>query len=195
MKDNEYFMYDFDGTIYDGDSSIDFWIYNILKKPVLMIYTYKFFVKSILYFLHLVEKEELKQAFFYPIIKNKNLDKILNDFWNKNDSKIKKFFKNEKGNKIIISASPEFLIKPIAKKYKCYLIATKFNLETGEIIGKNCLGEEKVYRLKSYFRNKRFEILKFYSDSDKDMPLTRISQKSFKVKNETIKEWKVIKEK
>ena len=26
-------VYDFDGTIYDGDSSVDFWLYSIRKKP------------------------------------------------------------------------------------------------------------------------------------------------------------------
>ena len=191
MKDNEYFMYDFDGTIYNGDSSVDFFVYSITKNPILSIYIYRFIIKSILYYLKKIEKEELKEAFYYCIFKNKNLEKTLKSFWDKNDTKIKEFFKNEKGNKIIISASPEFLIKPVAQKYKCHLIATKFNLKTGKIIGKNCLGKEKVYRLRAYFGRKEFKILKFYSDSDRDLPLAQISKKSFKVKHERVREWNI----
>ena len=29
-------VYDFDGTIYDGDSTVDFWLYCLRRKPSLL---------------------------------------------------------------------------------------------------------------------------------------------------------------
>ena len=70
--------------------------------------------------------------------------------------------KNEKN--YVISASPEFLLKPYISKFKnVKLIATKLD-KNGKIIGENCKGEE---------------IDNFYTDSVDDLPLVNIAKKSF----------------
>ena len=45
---------------------------------------------------------------------------------------------------MIISASPEFLIAPIANQLGVRYIASKLNPETGTYDGLNCYGDEKV---------------------------------------------------
>lgn len=191
MQDNQYYIYDFDGTIYDGDSSIDFFFYTLYKYPYLIVYIYIFLFNVVLYLCKKISKEQLKEAFFYPILKNKRLEKTIKEFWEKNERKIKKFFIEKEGNKIIISASPDFLLRYISNKYDSYLIATIFDIDTKKIIGKNCLGEEKVNRLDSYLKCKNYEIVEFYSDSDNDLPLAKISKVSYKVRGERITLWEV----
>ena len=43
-------VYDFDGTIYDGDSTIDFFFYSLKKKPSLICYLPKQATGFLLYF-------------------------------------------------------------------------------------------------------------------------------------------------
>ena len=88
---------------------------------------------------------------------------------------------------IIISASPEFLLKPVAKKYNFELIATKVDINSGKLIGKNCYGKEKVNRLLEEKGIKKFN--KFYSDSLSDTPLSKLANVAYIVKKEEIIKW------
>ena len=181
-------IYDFDKTIYDGDSSIDFFKYCIkINKKCLRILP-KLALAIILYLLKIKEKEYLKSVFFSFIKYFSNLDKVVADFWNEHNSKIKDFYlKGRFKTDIIISASPEFLLKPVAKKYNFELIATKVDINSGKLIGKNCYGKEKVNRLLEEKRIKKFN--KFYSDSLSDTPLSKLANVAYIVKKEEIIEW------
>ena len=44
-------VYDFDKTIYDGDSSLDFYLFCVKRKKVIFLITIKVFFAYILYFL------------------------------------------------------------------------------------------------------------------------------------------------
>ena len=112
-------VYDFDGTIYDGDSSINFIKFLIRKKKTLIFKLPKMLLYLIKYKLKLISKEEMKECFFSVLNKFNNIDDLIKEFWNINEIKIKDFFINDKRKNIIIaSASPYFLLEPIAKKYK-----------------------------------------------------------------------------
>lgn len=175
-------IYDFDGTIYNGDSSIDFLIYSIKNKKSLLKYFPKILLFMILNRLGIVSIKEFKQVYFSFIKEIKNLNQFVEDFWKVKNKKINKFFfeniKKEK-NIYVISASPEFLLKPYLSKFEnIKLIATQINKD-GILIGENCKSEEKLLRLKKV--EKDFVIENFYTDSLVDLPLIRQAQNSFYV--------------
>ena len=88
---------------------------------------------------------------------------------------------------MIISASPEFLLKPICKKLGIkYLIASRVDPSTGMYLGENCYGEEKVRRFKKQFDTKPEE---FYSDSLSDAPMANIAEKAFLVDDDILIPW------
>jgi phosphatidylglycerophosphatase C len=180
-------IYDFDDTIYDGDSSIDFFKYCIaINKKTLLIIP-KFTYTILLYKLGIKNKETLKSVYFSFLKYFDNTDKIVNSFWNKNKCKIKDFYlKNHKNTDIIISASPEFLLKPIAKEFDFKLIASEVDPQTGKFISKNCHGQEKVNRLNDIGV---YKCENFYSDSKSDEPLAKIANKAFLIKNDKIEKW------
>ena len=62
------------------------------------------------------------------------------------------------------------------------------NKKTGEIVGENCYGEEKVKRLLDEMKINNCE--EFYSDSLSDEPLANIAKKSFIVSKNKIYNWK-----
>lgn len=186
-------VYDFDKTIYDGDSSIDFFKYALSKNKKCLLIISKLIIAIILYLLKVKEKEYLKSVFFSFIKYVDNLDKVVNAFWQINGKKIKKFYLNQKtSNDIVISASPEFLLRPVAKKYNFKLLATNVDTKTGKLLGKNCYGEEKVHRLIVEKGIKKFN--KFYSDSLSDIPLSKLAKQAYIVKKEEVIKWDEYKE-
>lgn len=184
-------IYDFDDTIYDGDSSVDFFKYVLKRNKKVLLTIPSILFAFILYMLKIKEKEYFKSKFFSFVKYYENIENVVDDFWKYNDCKVKDFYKKQhKDTDIIISASPEFLLKPVSKKYEFKLIASKVSTKTGEF-EKNCYGEEKVKRLKELGYN---TCNKFYSDSLSDLPLKNISKKSYIVKGNNIIKWDDYKE-
>ena len=105
-----------------------------------------------------------------------------------NEKKIKNWYSNQKNEKdVVISASPEWLLKPITDKLEINLIATKVDKKTGRFDSLNCYGNEKVKRFKEKFPNG--EIENFYSDHHSDTPMFLISKNAWIVKGEKIEKW------
>lgn len=178
--------YDFDKTIYNGDSSIEFYIFLIKKKPYLI---YKLLIFSIYYFLYLIkviDKIAIKEKMFSIVSKFKNIDDEINLFWN--NKKLCGWYLNQKKeNDVIISASPSFLLKPFCLKNGITnLIASDVDKNTGKFIGKNCYGNEKLVQYKKIFGKKIINT--FYSDSLSDKCMLTVSNKFYIVhnKNKTV---------
>ena len=181
-------VYDFDKTIYDGDSTIDFYLFSIKKDFTLIRYFPEQVFYMILYHLKKVTKEKYKEKFFSFLKGIKNIDKEVEEFWLRNEKKIKQWYLNQKNKgDVVISASPEWLLSPIINKLGINLIATKVNKETGKFNSLNCYGKEKVKRFKEKFPNG--EIENFYSDHNSDTPMFLISKNAWIVKGEKIEKW------
>lgn len=180
-------VYDFDETIYNGDSTVDFFLFCLKRHPVLIVFSFKIVFWGILMKFKIVSLDNFKQKFYLFLKYIKNIDKELNLFWKKHKDKIKDFYINQKQETdVIISASPEWLLEPICKELNVNLIASLVNKYTGKMENKNCKGEEKVFRYKKLFNDK---INKFYSDSYSDTPLAKIAQKAYMVKGNKIYDW------
>lgn len=180
--------YDFDKTIYDGDSTIDFFFFMLKKRPYLIFLSPYFLFIFICFGLKILGKKRFKELAFFYLPKMKNKERLVDEFWQCHANKILKWYCYQKDkDDVIVSASLEFILKPVADMLGIKnLIATKYNLETGKIDGENCYGEEKVNRFSSSFKNAKLD--SFYSDSMSDLPMMKISSKAFLVKNKTPKE-------
>jgi len=179
----KYDLYDFDGTIYDGDSGVDLVFFAISKKPVVILDVLGSLGIAILYLLKLRTKEQMKTRLFRFLKRFDDIDGFVEEFWEKNESKIKEFWKKKKSHSkdIIISASGYFWLEPIAKKYKVKdLFATNVNPKTGEVIGNNCHGKEKVLLFKDKYPEA--EIRRMYTDSINDLPLIEEAERGILVK-------------
>lgn len=182
-------VYDFDGTIYNGDSSKDFYFYILKKYP--KVFKYFFYqVKGVAgYLLNCMDKTRAKEHFFCFLQGIPEIESCLEEFWNLNEHKIMKWYmKQHREDDVIISASPDFLLRPICKRLGIHkLIASNVNIHTGKFEGPNCYGEEKIVRFRDVYPNDCID--NFYSDSISDIYLKEIAHKGFLVKNDTIKEW------
>jgi len=182
-------VYDFDHTIYDGDSSVDFYRFVLCHRPYLIIFLPFQICGMALFLLGIYSKERMKEAFFI-FIRYVSLQKMVSRFWKCNRRKIKSWYLQQKQDSdVIISASPEFLLEPLVRGYLgVALIASRIDANTGKYIGKNCFGEEKVTRLYTMYPSA--VVVNFYSDSYSDEPLARIAKNAFLIRNNIIIRWK-----
>jgi HAD superfamily phosphoserine phosphatase-like hydrolase len=182
-------VYDFDGTIYAGDSTVDFFLFALKCNPSLICYVPRQAWGFLLYGLKRISKTELKE-YFFSFLSGLDAEKLAEDFWNQNQHRIYKWYLDQQQpDDIIISASPKFLLQPICNRLGIHhLIASKVDPETGMFAGENCRGQEKVRRLESEYNVNHID--SFYSDSLSDRPLAGIADKAFLVDKGIVREWK-----
>ena len=190
-------VYDFDGTIYEGDSTIDFIKYLTKRKKSIILHYPKMCIYFIKYKLKLIEKETMKECFFEIFNKFESIDNELELFWNTYEKNIKDFYKNKKSHKndIIASASPYFLLEPIAKKYKIKkLFASPVDKKSGKYNGVNCHNVEKVRLINKEYPECIIDTM-YSDDINADKPLLELANKSYVVKNNKIYDYKEYKNK
>ncbi len=182
-------VYDFDKTIYDGDSTADFYIFSLKRHKKIFCLAPSLiggFIKF--YVLKKGSKTEFKQK-MYRFLRYCKAEVDVEEFWKQNCKKIKKFYKStQKPDDVIISASPRFLLEPICRQLGIKnLIASEVDYKTGIYSGINCHGNEKVRRFREKFGDSKIDC--FFSDSYSDSPLAEIAEKAFMVSGENVSEW------
>ena len=181
-------VYDFDKTIYHGDSTVNFYKYCIIKRPSVLKYLPKQLWAFFMYFIKVYDKTTMKENFYRFLQGIDDVDALLVDFWEKNMSKIKAWYiESKRADDVIISASPEFLLKIPCEKLGVKMMASRVCKKTGKYDGVNCHGKEKARRFYEEFSNGKID--KFYSDSYSDTPLAEIAKSAYMVKGNVISDW------
>ncbi len=174
-------VYDFDGTIYDGNSFIDFFCFLRQENEEIKKHT----LTQVLNLARLclnsydVSKHPSLSNFILEI---QDLNKNLINFWDKHHKKLLRWYKEvQEPEDVLITSSFEYLVQPACNILNIKnLIGTKVDLNNGEIIGKVCIGEEKVNRYREKYGQDSID--NFYTDSLIDSPLIDISKNTFILK-------------
>lgn len=182
-------VYDFDNTIYNGDSTIDFYLFCLKKNPSLLRYLPRQVVFFVLFSFKHISKTRFKEEFYVFLSGVRDVDSYINEFWDFHKSKIKPWYMERLSESdVIISASPDFLLSEIGKRLKIKIIASNVNKYNGRYNGENCYGKEKVYRFWEECGDLS-QIDNFYTDSKSDYPMACIAKTAFLVKGNSIKKW------
>lgn len=182
-------VYDFDKTIYYYDSTRKFYFFCIKNYKKTLLYLPKQGFFAIFFALKLMKKTAFKEKFYSFFRAVPDMDGAVAEFWSIEEKNIKKWYlENKNESDVIISASPEFLVRPIMEKLGITgVIASVVDKKTGRYTGLNCYGEEKVERfLKIY---KKGDVDEFYSDSYSDTPMARLSKKAYIIDGDNISDW------
>lgn len=183
-------VYDFDKTIYDGDSTEHFYFYCVRRFPSVLLWLPYQGVSFLLYALGVYTKTEFKERFYRFFRSVKQIEAVVEQFWDEKQGGIKTWYRaQQRDDDVIISASPEFLLRPICNRLGIrHLIASRVDATTGKYTGLNCYGEEKVARLRAELGSVSVE--NFYSDSLSDAPLARLaSGQAYLVSGEKLISW------
>lgn len=183
--------YDFDQTVFFPDSSYLFVMYCLRRWPRAVLRALPgSCVAGALKLLGMRETRELKEQVFSFLPALDDVERIVEEFWEENfDRGIAAWYlRQRRDDDLILSASPEFLLRPAAERLGVHLIATRMDRHTGRILGNNCHDYEKVTRFYREYPNGRVDA--FYSDSLSDSPMARIAERAYLVEGRgTLRPW------
>lgn len=184
-------IYDFDGTLYSGDSTVDFMKYSFKKHPGLIRFLPAMGWAALRHYgLKSIDKTAMKEV-FYSIFTAYDAEALLEEFWDIHEKNIFPWYpgRQQRDDDILISASPEFLLHPICRRLGIrHMMASRVDSKTGKYTGLNCHGKEKPIRLKDQMGITHCD--NFYSDSYSDQPLAEIADNAFIVeKDGSITPW------
>lgn len=187
-------VYDFDNTIYDGESGVDLFLYCLKRDPALIrklpwglkiLRDYKVSKLSIDDIIHKYSPEVER----YGVEKVGDLTALADDFWNTHAYKIKSFYiKQRSDDDLIISACLDFVLEEICRRLgiKNY-IASEVEFDTRKL-KRFCYRDNKVKMFRERYPEGNIDTL--YTDSYNDKPLMDISDNVFFVKGSIIKQIK-----
>lgn len=182
-------VYDWDDTIYRGDSTFGFVKYLYVKKPMTLLSIPRTAVCGLLYVLHLMPKLTFKQNLYHMFVFVDDMEKTVEEYTSSHLDHVKQWYRDhQQEDDVVISASPEFLIRSFCEKTGIRTcMASRVDMHTGRYDGLNCHGEEKVRRFYEVFPEGK--IAEFYSDSYSDTPLARLAKEAFIVKDDDLLPW------
>lgn len=186
-------VYDFDNTIYDGESAFHLFKFFLKKDRGLITFMPAVITAFTKYKLGKLTVEEAinkyaQRALDYYIA-NPHYKNCMEEFWDEHEKNIKPFYeKVRKDDDLILSCSPEISLSEICKRLnvKNY-IGTSINEKKGKI-ERLCLRENKVKAFFERYPNSQIDDL--YTDSFNDKPLMDISKNVYLVKGNKIKKIK-----
>lgn len=186
-------VYDFDNTIYDGESIVDFYLFLIKYNPRLLMLFPKMVYMLFRYKLCKITQDELlleAEKYIKKIFDENDIKGLIPKFWDKNARKIKKFYlESKREDDIILSASADILISELCSRIGVKnVVASKIDVESGKVL-RLCYRENKVKIFKELFPETVVD--KFYTDSMNDASMFEIANQVFIVKGEQIKEFKL----
>lgn len=185
-------VFDFDNTIYDGESGLDLFLHFLrLDTKGVFKYIPKFFKGFIKYKNGVITIDEVinKYGTFlkeYCAGFADDMEKEFVRFWDLNEHKIKEFYRDiHKADDIIVSACPESLLKIMCDRLGINnYICSKVNFSTGDI-QQICYKDKKVALFKEKYGDAQID--EFYTDSVSDLPMIEISRNAYMVSGDQIR--------
>lgn len=181
-------VFDFDGTIYDGDSTADFMKFALKRRPLLALACVPPLLSAAgTKLTGSFTLTKFKSGLFSALARRLSLEEEARAFWesDKTRGKLGRWFvEREKTLPVVIaSASPDFELRYAAELLEAdALICTRCDPVTGKLIGENCKSAEKIRRIGERFGP--FEVRAMYTDDPKaDGPLLALAGEKYLVRH------------
>lgn len=187
-------VFDFDGTIYNGESAVDFIIYYLRHDLSVLKFMPMVFSALIKYKRGKISLDDFTYKYGGEITKylkenDMDYEKLVSDFWDKKMHKIKPFYKTmQRSDDVIITASPSIVMNEICSRLGIEnLISTEIDMKTGEI-KQACFREAKISCFRKVYPDGVID--DFYTDSLNDKFLFPLAKRVFMVKGNKIERYK-----
>ena len=176
--------YDFDDTIFRGNSTRRFFFFCLLRLPYLVIMIPVIVVAGLLRGLRILNKDQFLYALEWYVALLPNAERLAVKFWDRNIGRIKTWYLEQRqDDDVIVSASPKFLIEEACKRLGIRCIATDLDTR-GKLHGNHCYGAEKVVAYKAQFEDN--SLVTYYSDSLSDTPMLKLAEYGYLVKGDEV---------
>lgn len=183
-------VYDFDNTVYKGESALQFFFFYIKRDPYLLKYVPKVMYALIKYKAGKVTVEQALAEYapfvedYFRKIPDLKADAVL--FWNEHEKNIKPFYKElQKDDDVFVTASPINTMREICDRLGVkHCVGSIIDEKTGKIT-RLCMRSHKIPAFLEAFPDAHID--NFYTDSPKnDAPLIELADHAFIVKGNKI---------
>ncbi|CAI8902201.1 MULTISPECIES: HAD family hydrolase [unclassified Chryseobacterium] len=180
------YCFDFDGTLTYKDTMFMYLkFYDSTKYRIQFLRHVPLFI---LLKLKLAETEKVKKSFIGSILKGQTQEKIEQKsklFFEQHYPKIVRenaldFINNIDHNNtqsLLVTASLDIWVKPFAQALKMELVSTRAEFKngvfTGNFVGKNCNGKEKLVRIKEEINDSKYDKIIAFGDTSGDRPMLK----------------------
>ncbi|MBP1165393.1 HAD superfamily hydrolase (TIGR01490 family) [Chryseobacterium sp. PvR013] len=180
------YCFDFDGTLTYKDTMFMYLkFYDSTKYRIQFLRHVPLFI---LLKLKLAETEKVKKSFIGSILRGQTQQKIeqkSKQFFEQHYPKIVRenaldFIKNIDRNNtqsLLVTASLDIWVKPFADELKMELVSTRAEFKngvfTGNFVGKNCNGKEKLVRIKAEINDSKYDKIIAFGDTSGDRPMLK----------------------
>lgn len=180
------YCFDFDGTLTYKDTM--FMYLKFYDPTRFRLQFLKHIPLFVLLKLKLADTEKVKKSFIGSILKGQTQEKIekkSRQFFEHYYPKIVRenaldFIQNMDRNNtqsLLVTASLDIWTKPFAEAFKMQLISTKAEFRngvfTGNFVGKNCNGNEKLVRIQQEISNHKYDKIIAFGDTSGDKPMLK----------------------
>ncbi|MBR3318833.1 MAG: haloacid dehalogenase-like hydrolase [Atopobiaceae bacterium] len=175
-------VYDFDGTIYPSNCTMEFAIWCSNRHPKLWLtYAPRAVKHLILWKLGKIPGYLMLRRLYSFLMEVDDFDEQIERFWDKNEHRISSWYLEQKQpDDLIISASPACIVEPIAHRLGVNYVATDYDREYGALLNNLMYAQAKSL----YIIDHGFPVIDhFYSDSLSDTPLAVCAEQAHFVTN------------
>ena len=183
-------VYDFDNTLYKGESTVDFAFFMMQHNPKIYTWIPTIFWNLLMYKLCLTEKEQMQRILneFLKVLIQDDYDitEMAQAFWRKNENRLNMaLIRRIRPEDVILTASPDFMMNVIGKRLGTgHILCSKVDIPTKTILYLN-YGTNKV----RYFRRLYHDtpVSRFFTDSYNDQAMMDLAQRVYLVSNGRVK--------
>ena len=178
-------VFDFDNTLYHGESTVDFAMFMIQHNRRILLWVPRIFWNLLKYKLCLTEQKQMERdirEFLLILIRNEQQLRALVDvFWTQNRHKLNtRLISRIRREDVIVSAAPDFLLDALRPELgDVRLVCSKVDLSRKRLLHLN-FGAQKVKRFRALYGNTKIE--RFYTDSYNDKAMMDIAEKVYLVR-------------
>ena len=187
-------VYDFDNTIYDGESVLDLFFFYVRRDPYLIKHIPRVFHALAKYKAGKLTVEQAIERYaafvedYFSKIEDFDADAV--EFWDGHMKNIKPFYAEiHREDDVIVTASPELSMNEICRRLDVkHCVGSVIDKESGKVT-RLCMRSKKVPAFLEAFPDAHID--NFYTDSPKnDAPLIEMADHAFLVKGNKIKQIK-----
>lgn len=181
-------VFDFDNTLYDGESSFDFFFFCLRDDFKLAVHIPMMLLDLILYKTRLIPVNRLyadAEKLCRELMKNEShLEEKVRAFWAGSAVKLKpELCALVRPEDVIVTATPQFLLDGILDLLNTKnLIASQMDVHSGRV-EYLCFRAEKIAQLRKRFGG---DVDRFYTDSLNDAPMIECAKEAYLVRGTNV---------
>ena len=177
--------YDFDKTIFKGNSMCRFSVFCTLRLPYLILFAPILLVAFLMRFVRILDKNRYLHMISWFVALIPRTEKFAAKFWDRNMKNIQPWYLNQRlDDDLIITASPEFLVGEACRRLGVRCLGMQLSPRSARMYGDHCYGEFKVGRYREAFGDA--PLATYYSDSLSDTPMFKLADQGYFVHGDNV---------